>query len=340
MGSVNFCALLSALFLFWGCRAKNVETGEALSKSKPAYAMVIHGGAGTIKRENMTEAQEMQYRSVLDSVLQLGESVLRNGGSAMEAVIQSVVLMENSPLFNAGRGSVFSYDGKNEMDASVMDGRNKAAGAVAGVSTIKNPILAARAVMEKSNHVMLVGSGAEQFAKERGLEMAPTEYFKTERRWEALQRAKREDKNKRGELIDQKHGTVGAVALDQFGNLAAATSTGGMTNKRWNRVGDSPIIGAGTYADNASCAVSCTGHGEYFIRYAVAHDIAAMIEYKQINAVEAGEKVINKKLLDAGGKGGAIILDRNGHIAMPFNTPGMYRGFVTPKERKVFIFKD
>ncbi|HEU4523337.1 MAG TPA: isoaspartyl peptidase/L-asparaginase, partial [Thermoanaerobaculia bacterium] len=242
-------------------------------------------------------------------------------------------ILEDNPLFNAGKGAVFTHDGRNELDASIMDGRNKAAGAVAGVTIIRNPITAARAVMERSKHVMMVGKGAELFATKMGLEIVDPSYFWTERRWKALQQELMED--------EKKFGTVGAVAVDRQGNLAAGTSTGGMTNKQYGRVGDAPIIGAGTYAENESCAVSATGHGEFFIRWTVASDIAALVKYRGMTVQEAGDEVINRKLKAVDGEGGVIIVDAKGNVAMPFNTEGMYRGWIGPDARPhVSIYRD
>jgi beta-aspartyl-peptidase (threonine type) len=248
--------------------------------------------------------------------------------------------MENSPLFNAGKGAVFANDGTNQMDASIMDGKTQNAGAIGGVSNIKNPIVAARAVMEQSVHVMLSGKGAEEFAGEQGLEIVDPKYFHTDRRWNSLQKVMAQEREKKPMSEEDKHGTVGCVALDQHGNLAAGTSTGGMTNKRYNRIGDAPIIGAGTYADNASCAVSSTGHGEYFIRYAVAHDIAARMEYKGISLQKAAEEVVMDKLVEKGGSGGIISVDAYGNIALVFNSEGMYRAQASPNGREIKIYKD
>lgn len=307
-----------------------------IKKSEPDYVLVIHGGAGVITRTSMDAEMEKSYRDAMDAALNIGEKILEAGGSSLDAVEAVVAWMEDNPLFNAGRGSVFTYEGKNEMDASIMSGIDLSAGAVGGVSKIKNPVKAARAVMEKSPHVMLAGRGAEIFAKEQGLEMADSSYFFTQRRWDAHIKAMDEEKTSAAD----KHGTVGAVALDKQGNLAAATSTGGMTNKRWNRVGDSPIIGAGTYAKNNTCAISSTGHGEFFIRYAVAHDISAMMEYKNATLQEAASHVIMEKLAAAGGDGGVIGVDHTGQITMTFNSDGMYRGYAKPGERYVGIYGD
>jgi len=308
--------------------------------SKPAYALVIHGGAGVILRENLSDSMEMAYRQALNAALDAGEKILKDGGIALDAVVATVQSMEDDPLFNAGKGAVFTHDGKNEMDASIMDGRDLNAGAVGGLTKVKSPIAAARAVMEKSEHVFLSGKGAEQFAADQGLEIVDPSYFYTERRWKSLQDAIAAEQKSEAMTPEMKHGTVGAVALDQFGNIAAATSTGGMTNKRYNRFGDVPVIGAGTYANNMSCAVSCTGHGEYFIRYTVAHDIAAVKLYQHKSLKEAAREVIFDKVGKAGGEGGIIAVDPEGNIAMVFNSPGMYRGYAKPGQREVKIFQD
>lgn len=345
-----FLLLPILLLSFFSCNDvvtdKTAQSMKAsLNNSKPAeYAIVIHGGAGTILKKNMTPEKEKAYLDELNKALNIGEAILKKGGTSMDAVEQTIMSMENSPLFNAGKGAVFTNVGKNEMDASFMEGSKLEAGAVGGVTNVKNPIRAARAVMEKSDHVLLTGKGAEIFAAAKEIETVDAKYFYTERRWESLQKIKAEEAKPKAEQkeIDpnKKHGTVGCVALDKNGNIAAGTSTGGMTNKRWNRLGDSPIIGAGTYANNATCGVSCTGHGEYFIRYAVAHDISAMMEYKGASVEEAGDYVINQKLVKAGGEGGAVCLDKNGNIAMPFNSAGMYRGYVKAGgEREVLIYK-
>ncbi len=337
------------LSLSWvGCASGDpVEAGASADaeKEKVAYAMVIHGGAGTIRRENMSPELEAEYRAALDSALSIGEKILQDGGSSLDAVTRTINYLEDNPRFNAGRGAVFTHEGKNELDASIMDGSTLAAGAVGGVTTIKHPINLARAVMEQSPHVMLTGSGAETYAEELGLEIVDPKYFYTERRWESLQRAKQQENQQESSLQpgpenDYKFGTVGCVALDQAGNIVAGTSTGGMTNKRYNRIGDSPIIGAGTYANNQTCGVSCTGHGEYFIRYAVAYDMSALMAYQGLSVEEAGREIIQKKLLDAGGTGGLIALDGQGNITMPFNTAGMYRGYVKPGERYIGIYGD
>ncbi len=318
-------------------------------------AIAIHGGAGTITRDRMTEEREAEYRAKLEEALQAGYSVLENGGTSLDAVVSAIQVMEESPLFNAGKGAVFTNEGKNELDAAIMDGETRKAGAVAGISSIKSPVAAARAVMDNSPHVMMIGRGAEQFASEQGLATVDPSYFYTDRRFEQLERIRSTEKQqldhdgdrrpgdqrpgdkssedkKQGYLDakfpDRKFGTVGAVALDQNGNIAAATSTGGMTNKRYGRVGDVPVIGAGTYADNATAAISATGHGEYFIRSVVAYDISALMKYQNKSVKEAANEVVKDKLVEMGGGGGVIAIDHDGNIAMPFNTKGMYRGSI------------
>ncbi len=314
--------------------------------ARKAYAIAIHGGAGAIKRAEISPEKEAAYRAALDSALTIGETILKNGGTALDAVEKTISYLEDCPLFNAGRGAVFTHEGKNELDASIMDGVTQKAGAVGGVTTVRNPIQLARAVMEKSSHVLLTGRGAEEFAVENGFEKVDPKWFFTQERWNTLQKTLSEEKakGKTGALEqtnpDYKYGTVGCVALDQQGNLAAGTSTGGMTNKRWNRLGDAPIIGAGTYAANDACAVSCTGHGEYFIRYSVAHDVWARMIYGGATLAEATDAIIHKKLVEKGGEGGLIAVDKDGNIAQPFNSEGMYRGWTKPGERKVAIFKE
>ncbi|WP_378185868.1 isoaspartyl peptidase/L-asparaginase family protein [Aquimarina sp. W85] len=298
------------------------------------FGIVLHGGAGTILKKNMTPQKEKAYKAKLEEAIKVGHAILKNGGTSMEAIKKTINILEDSPLFNAGKGAVFNNEGVNELDASIMDGSTLDAGAVAGVTTIKNPIDLAYEVMKNSPHVMLSGKGAEQFAKERNLEIVAPEYFFTEERMKSLQRVKQKIKNQEATkttafydavIQNSKFGTVGCVALDTYGNLAAGTSTGGMTNKKWNRIGDAPIIGAGTYANNATCAVSSTGWGEYFIRAMVAHDISALMEYKGLSLQEASKLVIQKKVVDLGGDGGIIAIDSKGNIAMEFNTAGMYR---------------
>lgn len=336
------------LLLFFNCKDGQKSDNFAGDYHNPAdaeksqidntktneFAIVIHGGAGTILKENMTPDDETAYKSKLEEAIRVGHDILKNGGSSLDAVEHTINVLENSPLFNAGKGAVFTHDGANELDASIMDGKTLGAGAVSGVKTIKNPINLAREVMENSPHVMLSGSGAEQFAKEQGLEIVDPSYFYTESRYKALQRVKaaEDEKSARDKsafydpiIKDSKFGTVGCVALDKDGNLAAGTSTGGMTNKRWGRIGDAPIIGAGTYANNATCAVSSTGWGEFFIRALVAYDISALMEYKGMTLKEAAKEVIQKKVPDLGGDGGIIAVDKNGNMVMEFNTAGMYR---------------
>lgn len=310
------------------------------AQSPPEYAIAIHGGAGTILKENMTAELDSAYRKALHDALDIGEAVLREGGSAMDAVEKTIIFLEDNPLFNAGKGAVLTYDGIAELDASFMDGATQKAGAVGGLHVIKNPIRAARAVMERSPHVLLTGKGAEEFAREQGLDSVPNEYFITEWRWKSWQASHKTGAVEKERPASAYFGTVGCVALDKAGNLAAGTSTGGMQNKRYNRFGDSPIIGAGTYADNATCAVSCTGHGEYFIRYAVAYDVCARMAYLGEDVETAAGQVVYQRLVEKGGTGGLIALDRKGKIALPFNTPGMYRGFAKPGERYVGVYKD
>ncbi len=298
--------------------------------SQDVYGLVIHGGAGTITRENLTAEKETAYREILNEALKVGFTIIENGGSALDAVEATIRIMEDSPLFNAGKGAVFTNAGTNELDASIMDGSSLQAGAVAGVKTIKNPITAARKVMEETWHVILSGDGADHFAKEQGLAIVENTYFHTKRRWDSLKKVKEKEK----------HGTVGCVALDKIGNLAAGTSTGGLTNKRWGRIGDSPIVGAGTYANNETCGVSGTGQGEYFIRGNIAYDVSAMMEYKSISVKDAAFQVIDK-LTDRGGSGGVIAMNRIGEIAMPFNTKGMYRGYLmNDKNLVIKIYND
>jgi beta-aspartyl-peptidase (threonine type) len=294
------------------------------------WGLVMHGGAGTILRERMSAEVEQQYRAALTEALQAGHAALRDGGSGLDAVVAAITILEDSPLFNAGRGAVFTADGVNSLDASIMDGTSLRAGAVAGVTDVKNPIALARLVMEKSPHVMLSGAGAEQFAREQGIPSAPKEWFYTERRWQDLQEAK----------AAEKFGTVGAIALDRNQGLTAGTSTGGMTNKKWGRIGDSPIIGAGTYA-NSQCAVSGTGWGEFFIRNAVAYDICARMEHGGASLAGAADAVIMGKLeAQEQNTGGVIAMDRDGNIAAPFNTAGMYRGWIDQDGRvTVHIFR-
>lgn len=310
----------------------SVEKPE-LGKATRAIALVIHGGAGTIDRTKMTPEREGEYRSGLERALKAGYEILQRGGSSLDATEAAVRVMEDDPHFNAGKGAVFTSAGVNELDAAVMDGRTLKAGAVASVRRIKNPVSLARLVMEKSAHVMLDCAGAEAFAKEHGIELVDPKYFSTQRRWDELQQEKEKQKKKESGS-SEKSGTVCAVALDRNGNLAAATSTGGTTNKHPGRIGDSPVIGAGTYANNATCAVSGTGDGEYFIRAAVGHDVSALMEYRGMSVAAAAAAVL-KKVEQLGGTGGLIAIDRQGQMAMPFNTTGMYRGHVDPEGKFV-----
>lgn len=318
------------------------------------YVMVIHGGAGTIEKSSMTPEKENAYTEALTEALQAGYNLLKEGKSSLDAVEATINVMENSPLFNAGKGAVFTHDGKNELDASIMDGETLKAGAVAGVTNIRNPINAARAVMEKSEHVMMVGRGAEQFAAASGCDTVPASYFFTQERWDQLQRTLKQNEDgsaayrpfdPRDSKIsgvsdkDKKFGTVGAVALDKKGNLAAGTSTGGMTNKRYGRVGDSPIIGAGTYCNNATAGISCTGWGEYYIREVAANRMSSLIELKNLSVQNAAKQVIDE-IGKMGGDGGIIGLDKSGNVAMEFNTSGMYRGTVDENGKiSIYIYK-
>lgn len=301
------------------------------------FALAIHGGAGTISPERITPEIEREIRASLQRALDAGSAILRGEGTSLDAVVASVRALEDDPLFNAGRGAVFTSAGTHEMDAAVMDGQTLRAGAVGGLKRVKNPIDLARAVMEKSPHVLFAGEGAEDFAQQIGLEMVDPKYFFTEERWQALERVRAHEARA---LSDQdRHGTVGAVALDSAGNLAAATSTGGNTNKLPGRIGDTPIIGAGTYANNRTCAVSATGDGEYFIRAVAGHDLSASMEYRGMSLPDAAQRVI-RKIAELGGSGGLIAIDGAGNIAMPFSTTGMYRGFVDAAgQSAVAIFK-
>ncbi len=315
----------------------------------PQVVLGIHGGIAADKPE-MTPELAKVLRAELDRALQAGYKRLQQpGATSLDAVEAAIRVLEDAPEFNAGKGAVFTHEGRNELDASIMEGKSKRAGAVAGVGIIKNPISAARAVMERSKHVMLVGRGAEVFATQAGLEIVDPSYFWTEKRWKQIQKVWQEEAKAAGKQTglpqasthDQPWSTVGAVALDAAGNLAAGTSTGGMSNKMYGRVGDSPIIGAGTYADNEACAVSATGHGEYFIRYAVAHDIASLVKYKRLSIEQAAAEVIQRKLKPAGGEGGVIALDAQGNFTAPFNTEGMYRGYITRDGKtRVFLYED
>lgn len=318
-------------------------TAQSIENQAP-LAIVIHGGAGTILKKNMSNELEKAYKAKLKEALVAGYHELLNGQSSTQAIQTAIIIMEDSPLFNAGKGSVFTHEGKNSLDASIMVGSDLSAGAIAGVETIKNPILLADKVRTDSKHVMMAGKGAEEFAKTQNIEQVDPKYFYTERRWKSLQKAIKKDTKQavipKDEADNFKFGTVGAVALDKNGVIAAGTSTGGMTNKRYGRIGDSPIIGAGTYA-NQHCGISATGHGEYFIRAAVTHDICALMEYKTLSINDAAENVIQTKLKKMGGTGGVIGLDKNGTIMMNFNTAGMYRASIDTKGNLVIkIYKD
>ncbi|QDA61785.1 isoaspartyl peptidase/L-asparaginase family protein [Hymenobacter jejuensis] len=322
-------------------------------------ALAIHGGAGTIARATLTSEAETAYRAALQTALEVGYAVLTAGGPALEAVEMAVRSLEDCPLFNAGRGAVFTHEGHHEMDAAIMDGRNRAAGAVTGVRTVQNPIRAARLVMDKTEHVLLAWPGADELAREHGLPTQPVEYFFTQHRYDQLQEALTEGRMRLdhstslqaeaplaepgaiNEDSKKKMGTVGAVARDINGDLAAATSTGGMTNKQYSRIGDSPIIGAGTFADNRTCAISCTGHGEFFLRAVVAHDISCLMEYRGLSLAEACRVVVHDKLAPMGGEGGLVAVDALGNVALPFNSEGMYRGSLTStSDLVVHIYKE
>jgi len=338
------------LACIWGC-AVNSSTAPV------KWALAIHGGAGVIERASMTRENEAAYRAALSSALETGAKILRDGGSALDAVESTIRLMEDDPLFNAGRGAVFTAAGRNELDASIMDGANLSAGAVAGVTRARHPITVARTVMEKSPHVMLAGEGADSFAKDQGLELVDPSFFFTERRWQELEETLRKRGEPiparpagapkpqaaitRGPLDEHEFGTVGVVALDSHGNLAAGTSTGGITGKRWGRVGDSPIIGAGTYASNQSCAVSGTGVGEFFIRLTVAREICGLVQYKNYSVQQAADEVIQNRLSALKGTGGVIVISPQGDIAWSFNTSGMYRASTAAGiPARIAIFKD
>src|SRR5690606_38758278 len=342
-------------FLILGCKNHENQLNETNSSAENSqivdenFGIVIHGGAGTILKENMGDSLENAYKEKLKEAISKGYEILKNGGTSLDAVTHTISIMEDSPLFNAGKGAVFTHEGTNELDASIMDGATLNAGAVAGVKHIKNPINLARDVMQKSEHVMLYGAGAEEFAQTLGYKMMDTSYFYTQNRYKSLQRILEKENVHNQKKVsfedpfikNSKFGTVGCAALDKHGNLAAGTSTGGMTNKRWNRIGDSPIIGAGTYANNATCAVSSTGWGEYFIRSVVAYDISALIEYKGMTLQEAAKEVIQKKVPALGGDGGIVAIDKDGNVAMEFNTSGMYRATMNSKgELIIKIYKE
>lgn len=343
--------LLSVLFVFCTCKHVENNTEEISEVAKQEFAIIIHGGAGTILKKNMSSEMETAYKSKLEEAIRVGYEILKNGGSSLDAVTKTINIMEDSPLFNAGKGAVFTHEETNEHDASIMDGKTLNAGASAGTTTVKNPIDLARAVMDNSPHVMLSGSGADIFAKAQGLHIVEPNYFYTEKRFKSLQNIKDKEKTELDHdtkvsfydaaVKDSKFGTVGCAALDKNGNLAAGTSTGGMTNKRWGRIGDSPIIGAGTYANNNTCAVSSTGWGEYFIRAMVAHDISALMEYKGLSLKTASKEVIQNKLTNLGGTGGIVAIDKSGNMVAEFNTAGMYRATMNDKGvLTIGIYKD
>jgi beta-aspartyl-peptidase (threonine type) len=312
------------------------QTKTSNPTKKVEWAIALHGGAGSMVPEDFTKEQLDAYTHELSCALEIGKNILSQGGTSLNAVEQVIRYMEDCPLFNAGKGAVFNHDGKNELDASIMDGNGLRAGAIANVGDIKNPIAVARLVMEKSQHVLMVGKGASKFARSMGAEIVDSSYFYTERSWKSLQKALEKENSK-----DKKMGTVGCVALDKNGNLAAGTSTGGMTNKKYGRVGDSPIIGAGTYANNSTCAISATGHGEFFIRYTVAHDISALIEYKGLSLADAANYVIQDKLVKAGGYGGVIAVDKFGNIVQTMNTSGMFRASANSNgQQNIAVFKE
>ena len=340
--------LLFPFLVFSTCKNETKETSENIQNEseKVEFSIIIHGGAGSIRRDNMSEEKEAKYRQKLEEAIRVGYDILKNGGTSIDAVQNTINILEDSPLFNAGKGAVFTHEGTNEHDASIMDGKTLNAGASAGTKTVKNPINLARSVMDNSPHVMLSREGAETFAEEQNLEIVNPDYFSTDEKLKSLEHVKASEKNKVAsfydtDLQDSKFGTVGCAALDKHGNLAAGTSTGGMTNKRWGRIGDSPIIGAGTYANNNTCAVSSTGWGEFFIRGMVAHDISALMEYKGLTLKEAAHLVIQKKLPELGGDGGIVAIDKNGNMVMEFNTQGMFRATMNDKGKLyIGMFKD
>ena len=327
--------LLITLLFILSCKDVSNKNNE-LKREPNSFAIVIHGGAGGIKKEYFTEAQQTAYTQKLQEALNAGYSVLENGGISLDAIQAAINIMENSPLFNAGKGAVYNSDGNQEMDAAIMDGNTLNAGAIAGVNHIKNPILAARMVMDSSKHVLLSGKGAEIMAEKYGIEMVDSSYFFTEKRMNQLKKLQGKEKTEldhtafliKNELIDDhKYGTVGAVAIDKSGNIAAGTSTGGMTNKKYGRIGDVPIIGAGTYANNLTCGISATGTGEYFIRTVAAHEVSSLIKFKGYSPSEALHEVLFNQIGPLGGEGGMILLDKNGEVFWDFNSSGMFRGY-------------
>ncbi|ARV06955.1 beta-aspartyl-peptidase [Polaribacter sp. SA4-10] len=344
--------IVSLLIILFGCRTDKSSPEKEKTEKVNEFAIIIHGGAGTILKKNMSDKKETEYKEKLEEAIKVGHTILKKGGTSQEAVMKTIQIMEESPLFNAGKGAVFTHEETNELDASFMDGKTLNAGAVAGVMNVKSPIELAITIMTDSDHVMLSGKGASIFAKEKGLEIVDPSYFYTERRFQSLQRIKEKEKTELdydaktavfydSDIKNAKFGTVGCVALDKNGNIAAGTSTGGMTNKRWGRIGDAPIIGSGTYANNKTCGVSSTGWGEYFIRGQIAYDISAQMEYQQKTLKEATSDVIQNKLTKLGGTGGVVALDKNGNMSFEFNTAGMYRASMNDKgELLVKIYKE
>jgi len=327
---------LLCILLFISCKEQPTKENITIERTPDSFAIVIHGGAGGIKREYFTEEQQEAYAEKLQEALDAGYAVLENGGISLDAIQVAINIMEDSPLFNAGKGAVYNSDGNQEMDAAIMDGKTLNAGAIAGVNHIKNPILAARLVMDSSAHVMLSGKGAEIMASKNGIEMVDSSYFFTEKRMNQLKKIQGKEKTEldhtafliKNELIDDhKYGTVGAVAIDKNGNIAAGTSTGGMTNKKYGRIGDVPIIGAGTYANNLTCGISATGTGEYFIRTVASHEVSSLIKYKGFTPKDALNEVLFNQIGPLGGEGGMILLDKNGDVYWDFNSTGMFRGF-------------
>jgi len=341
-----FLGIAVPTLVFFASCAREAQPVET---SKPTFGIVIHGGAGAMSRKTLKPEREAAVRAKLAEAVSTGHRILQQGGSSLNAVEATIRILEDSPLFNAGKGAVFTSEGTNELDACIMDGQTLKAGSIAGVKHIKNPISLARLVMEKSPHVLMVAEGAEKFAVEQGVKLIDQKYFFTQERWDSWQRVREREKQREKEqkptsgFLDEgigpgrKYGTVGAVAVDKAGNLAAATSTGGTQNKRFGRVGDCPIVGAGTYANNRTCAVSATGTGEYFIRLNVAHDISALMEYRGLSVEQATNTVIKEKLTQLGGDGGIIAIDRQGRIATPFNTSGMWRAHALGPDGKAVV---
>jgi beta-aspartyl-peptidase (threonine type) len=348
----NLFFITAILLLSFSCKNESTSQQKETTTKQNEFAIIIHGGAGTILKKNLSDEKEKAYKVKLEQAIRTGYAILEDGGTSQEAVVKTIQVMEESPLFNAGKGAVFTHEETNELDASFMDGETLNAGAVAGVMNVKSPIELAAKIMTDSDHVMLSGKGASIFAKEKGLEIVAPSYFYTERRFNSLQNIKNKEKtaldrdDKKAAFYDSdiknsKFGTVGCVALDKNGNIAAGTSTGGMTNKRWGRIGDAPIIGSGTYANNKTCGVSSTGWGEYFIRGQVAYDISAQMEYQQKTLKEATADVIQNKLTKLGGTGGVVALDKNGNMSFEFNTAGMYRASMNDQgELTVKIYKE